>query len=284
MVLTRVRIPRRALGREVHILLLAAHPVTRPSWLIAVMGYEEAGLLLIPPHPHAGHGHRAGLSRSDADGLVLSGGTPKTDVQPGSPPLRKERSQPPSGRPAATGLVPLMQTGRHDVPRTRLFEGSNPSRDTGVCEDMWRDHSHNPPPPSPAAPSGSLLHAAGAGSFRPDHPSDGAAERGFDSRAGHACRHETTRLMPYQNSPVWSTTLRSARTGPRHAGERQRAPPLNFGAAGSTPAKGTFGYRRQRHRPSFVHGDGRNDGRLYTSMVLSLGSCRPAPISEHSRC
>lgn len=145
MVLTRVRIPRRALGREVHILLLAAHPVTRPSWLIAVMGYEEAGLLLIPPHPHAGSGHRAGLSRSDADGLVLSGGTPKTDVQPGSPPLRKERSQPPSGRPAATGLVPLMQTGRHDVPRTRLFEGSNPSRDTGVCEDMWRDHSHNPP-------------------------------------------------------------------------------------------------------------------------------------------
>lgn len=109
MVLTRVRIPRRALGREVHILLLAAHPVTRPSWLIAVMGYEEAGLLLIPPHPHAGSGHRAGLSRSDADGLVLSGGTPKTDVQPGSPPLRKERSQPPSGRPAATGLVPLMQ-------------------------------------------------------------------------------------------------------------------------------------------------------------------------------
>lgn len=189
----------------------------------------------------------------------------------------------PSGRPVATGLAPADATGRHGAPKPRLMKvrvlrGALGSAKT--CGVIIR----TTPPPSPAAPSGSLLHAAGAGSFRPDHPSDGAAERGFDSRAGHACRHETTRLMPYQNSPVWSTTLRSARTGPRHAGEQQRAPPLNFGAAGSTPAKGTFGYRRQRHRPSFVHGDGRNDGRLYTSMVLSLGSCRPAPISEHSRC
>lgn len=112
MVLTRVRIPRRALGREVHILLLAAHPVTRPSWLIAVMGYEEAGLLLIPPHPHAGSGHRAGLSRSDADGLVLSGGTPKTDVQPGSPPLRKERSQPPSGQSGGNTTTPASTGGK----------------------------------------------------------------------------------------------------------------------------------------------------------------------------
>lgn len=121
MVLTRVRIPRRALGREVHILLLAAHPVTRPSWLIAVMGYEEAGLLLIPPHPHAGSGHRAGLSRSDADGLVLSGGTPKTDVQPGSPPLRKERSHP--VRPSCGDRTrPADATGRHGAPKPRLMK------------------------------------------------------------------------------------------------------------------------------------------------------------------
>lgn len=73
---------------------------------VFVMGYEEAGLLLIPPYPHAGSGHRAGPSRSDADGLVLSGGTPKTDVQPGSPPLRKERSRPAWGLNPRAGTRP----------------------------------------------------------------------------------------------------------------------------------------------------------------------------------